>query len=100
MLKIESETKLASVHPARNRPELGERHVRAQDGRNQTQNEAQAIREGVAETANQTEFSHLLSLIPYKDVSREKVKLPKRSDKGEYDDQATLEGRNHMPEND
>ena len=43
-------------------------------------------------------ISHLLSLIPYKDLPREKVKLPMRSDKGEYDDQATLEGRNFVPE--
>lgn len=43
-------------------------------------------------------ISHLLSLIPYKDVPREKVKLPKRLDKGEYDDQATLDGRNFVVE--
>src|SRR6516225_7302072 len=30
-------------------------------------------------------ISHLLNLIPFKDVPREKVKLPKRSGKGEYD---------------
>ena len=38
-------------------------------------------------------ISHLLSLIPYKKVSREKVKLPKRSKQGAYDDEATLKGR-------
>jgi polyphosphate kinase 2 len=43
-------------------------------------------------------ISHLLSLIPYKKVRREKVKLPKRSDKGKYDDQATLKGRRFVPE--
>jgi polyphosphate kinase len=43
-------------------------------------------------------ISHLLSLIPYKDVSEDKVKLPKRSSKGEYDDQATLKGRTFVPE--
>jgi polyphosphate kinase 2 len=43
-------------------------------------------------------IAHLLSLIPYKEVPREKVKLPKRSLKGEYDDQATLEGRTFVPE--
>ncbi|HKB35392.1 MAG TPA: polyphosphate kinase 2 [Gemmataceae bacterium] len=43
-------------------------------------------------------IAHLLSLIPYKDVPRDKVKLPKRSDKGEYDDQAPLEGRHFVPE--
>jgi len=43
-------------------------------------------------------IAHLLSLIPYKKVPREKVKLPKRSKKGAYDDQATLQGRNFVPE--
>ena len=43
-------------------------------------------------------IAHLLSLIPYKGVPREKVKLPKRSTKGAYDDQATLEGRRFVPE--
>jgi len=41
---------------------------------------------------------HILSLIPYKKVDREKVKLPKRSMKGAYDDQATLKGRKFVPE--
>ena len=36
---------------------------------------------------------HILKQIPYKDVPHENVKLPKRSSKGEYDDQATLKGR-------
>jgi polyphosphate kinase 2 len=44
-------------------------------------------------------ISHFLSLIPYKEVRDEKVKLPKRSTKGEYDDQAVLEGRTFVPEN-
>jgi polyphosphate kinase 2 len=43
-------------------------------------------------------ISHLLHLIPHEEVRREKVKLPRRSTKGEYDDQATLEGRNFVPE--
>jgi polyphosphate kinase len=43
-------------------------------------------------------ISLLLRLIPYKDVPREKVKLPKRLGKGEYDDQETLKGRNFAPE--
>ncbi len=38
-------------------------------------------------------ISHLLSLIPYKKVKREKIDLPKRSKKGEYDDVASLKGR-------
>ncbi len=43
-------------------------------------------------------IAHLLSLIPYEGVPRKKVKLPKRSNKGKYDDQATLEGRRFVPE--
>jgi polyphosphate kinase len=43
-------------------------------------------------------ISHLLSLIPYKKLPREKLKLPKRSKKGEYDDHATLQGRKVIPE--
>lgn len=43
-------------------------------------------------------ISHLLRLIPYDDVPREKVKLPKRSRKREYDDQASLLGRKFVPE--
>ena len=38
-------------------------------------------------------ISHLLSAIPYPKLKKEKVKLPKRSNKGAYDDQATLKGR-------
>jgi polyphosphate kinase len=43
-------------------------------------------------------ISHLLSMIDYKEAPREKVKLPKRSHEGEYDDQAALEGRNFVEE--
>jgi polyphosphate kinase 2 len=43
-------------------------------------------------------LAHLLKLIPYKKVPREKIKLPKRSMKGAYDDQATLKGRRFVPE--
>ena len=35
-------------------------------------------------------ISHILATIPYKKIAREKVKLPKRSGKGRYDDQASL----------
>ena len=40
---------------------------------------------------------HLLSLIPYKKVKRKKVKLPERSKKGAYDDQATLKNKRFIP---
>jgi polyphosphate kinase 2 len=43
-------------------------------------------------------ISHLLSQIPWKKIDRDKVKLPKRSKKYAYDDQATLRGRKHVPE--
>ena len=43
-------------------------------------------------------ISHLLSLIPYKKVHRDKVKLPDRSKKGAYDDQAALADRRFVPE--
>jgi polyphosphate kinase 2 len=43
-------------------------------------------------------ISHLLSLIPYKKIPRKKVKLPKRSSKHAYDDQASLKGRRFVPE--
>lgn len=43
-------------------------------------------------------IAHLLDLIPYKKVSRDKIKLPKRSNKGEYDDQEPIQGRNFVPE--
>ena len=43
-------------------------------------------------------ISHILSQIPAKKVTRPKVKLPKRSMKAAYDDQATLEGRRFVAE--
>jgi polyphosphate kinase 2 len=41
---------------------------------------------------------HILSLIPHKKVKRPTVKLPGRSKKGAYDDQASLKGRRFVPE--
>jgi polyphosphate kinase len=41
---------------------------------------------------------HLLSMFPYKKVPRDKVKLPKRSNKGSYNDQASLKGRHFIAE--
>src|SRR5262249_16951507 len=43
-------------------------------------------------------ISHFLSLIPYRKAPREKVKLPKRSNKGRYDDEASLKGRHFVAE--
>jgi polyphosphate kinase 2 len=43
-------------------------------------------------------ISHLLSLIPYKKLKRDKIQLPDRSNKYKYDDQATLKGKTFIPE--
>jgi polyphosphate kinase len=40
---------------------------------------------------------HLLGQIPYKTIARKTVKLPKRSNDGAYDDQATIENRRFVP---
>ena len=38
-------------------------------------------------------IAHLLDLIPYKKLPREKIRLPDRSMKGKYDDQASIRNR-------
>jgi len=43
-------------------------------------------------------ISHILAQIPYKRIEKAKVKLPSRSDKRQYDDQATLKGRRFVNE--
>jgi polyphosphate kinase len=43
-------------------------------------------------------IAHILDSIPYKKAAPPKVKLPKRSNKGAYDDQATLKGRKFVAE--
>jgi polyphosphate kinase 2 len=43
-------------------------------------------------------IAHLLQQIPYRAVPRAKVKLPVRSKKGAYDDNASLEGRQFVTE--
>jgi len=43
-------------------------------------------------------ISHILKLIPYKKLARTRVKLPKRSNKNKYDDQASLKGKNFVLE--
>jgi len=43
-------------------------------------------------------ISHILDRIPYKKIAKEKVKLPKRSTKDKYDDQAPLKGRKFVGE--
>ncbi len=41
---------------------------------------------------------HLLSLIPYKKLPHDKIKLPKRSNKGKYDEEAALRRRRFVPD--
>jgi polyphosphate kinase 2 len=43
-------------------------------------------------------IDHILKLIPYKKIPREKIKLPKRSLKHAYDDAASLKDRKFVPE--
>jgi polyphosphate kinase 2 len=43
-------------------------------------------------------ISHILKSIPYEKLPAEKVKLPKRSNRGKYDDQAELKGRHFAAE--
>ena len=43
-------------------------------------------------------IAQILELIPYKKVPRPKIKLPKRSTKNEYDDRASMRGRNFVSE--
>ena len=43
-------------------------------------------------------LAHILKLVPWKRIPHQKVKLPKRSEKRRYDDQASLEGRTFVPE--
>jgi len=42
-------------------------------------------------------ITHLLSQIPYKDLTGEPVELGKRGSKGKYDDQATMAERRFVP---
>jgi polyphosphate kinase len=43
-------------------------------------------------------ISNILRLIKYEKAPRQKVKLPKRSKKGKYDDRASLKGRKLVPQ--
>jgi hypothetical protein len=49
-------------------------------------------------TARLNAIAHILEQIPYKKLRNEKVKLPSRSKKRAYDDEATLEGRRFVQE--
>ncbi len=43
-------------------------------------------------------IAHILDTIPFKRMRPEIVKLPKRSEKGRYNDQASLRGMNFVAE--
>jgi polyphosphate kinase 2 len=77
-------------------------YSRARDGMLETTDTKEApwwiVRSDDKRRARLNCISHLLGLIPHEKVPRDKVKLPGRSLEGEYDDQATLEGRNFVPE--
>jgi polyphosphate kinase len=42
-------------------------------------------------------IQHLLGLFAYEDVPREQVKVPPRSNKGAYDDRASIKSRRFIP---
>ena len=56
------------------------------------------VRSDDKRTARLNTIEHILSRIPYKKVSRKKVKLPNRSNKGKYDDEKTIARRRWVPE--
>ncbi len=56
------------------------------------------VRSDDKKAARLNTIAHVLSLIPYKKLSHKKVKLPGRSRKDAYDDQATIARRRFVPE--
>ena len=56
------------------------------------------VRSDDKRTARLNTIAHLLSKIPHKELSEKKVKLPKRSSKGAYDDDASIKGRRFVRE--
>ena len=56
------------------------------------------VRSDDKRTARLNTIEHILSLLPYKKVSRKKVKLPNRSNKGAYDDEKTIARRTWVRE--
>jgi polyphosphate kinase 2 len=56
------------------------------------------VRSDDKKAARLNTIEHILSLIPYKKVPRKKVKLPKRSTKGAYDDEKSIARRRWVPE--
>jgi polyphosphate kinase 2 len=56
------------------------------------------VRSDDKRTARLNAIAHILKRIPYKKLSADKVKLPRRSKKRAYDDDATLKGRRFVKE--
>ena len=56
------------------------------------------VRSDDKKTARLNCISHFLNLMHYRKAPRQKVKLPRRSNKKSYDDQVTLKGRHFIPE--
>ena len=56
------------------------------------------VRSDDKRTARLNTIAHLLSMIPYKKLPHTKVKLPKLSKKGAYDDQASIAKRRFVKE--
>ena len=56
------------------------------------------VRSDDKRTARLNTIEHILSLLPYKKVSRKKVKLPNRPNKGAYDDEKTIARRTWVRE--
>jgi polyphosphate kinase 2 len=56
------------------------------------------VRSDDKKSARLNVIHHILKQIPYKHLPKEKIKLPPRSKKHEYDDQASLKGRRFIPE--
>jgi polyphosphate kinase 2 len=56
------------------------------------------VRSDDKRTARLNAIAHILTRIPYKKLSADKVKLPRRSKKRAYDDDATLKGRRFVKE--
>ena len=56
------------------------------------------VRSDNKKSARLNVMTHLLSQIPYKKLPADKIKLPKRSKKHEYDDEKTMRKRKFIPE--
>jgi polyphosphate kinase 2 (PPK2 family) len=56
------------------------------------------VRSDDKKTARLNTIAHLLSMIPHKKLTEKKVKLPKRSSKGSYNDDKAIERRRFVRE--